>query len=199
MNDTTRRILQAALEVFGNYGYRQTNMSLVAEAANLSRQALYTHFATKEELFSAVVDYLHMQSIDSALQEARNAEKGPAPVFNALLWGRYGYFAKHLYARPHGAELVAESSRQCGAQNAAATQRFHDILQDAVAHEVADGRLTFTGTNLEARTFTDLLLRAVYGLKGREPYPLPLDVFRESLRTMVTLLVASLLPQRSIS
>jgi len=200
MSDTTLRILQSALEVFGIYGYRQTNMSLVAEATGLSRQALYTYFATKEDLFSALVEYLHAQSIENAVQTAREAEvDGPTAVIYALLWGRYGYFAEHLYARPHGAELVAESSRQCGAQNAEATQRFHDILHDAVTREVTIGHLTFAGTHLQAETLADLLLRATYGLKGQEPYRLSLEAFRESLRTMTTLLVASLIPQRSTS
>ena len=195
MNDTTLHILQSALQVFGTYGYRRTNMSLVAEAADLSRQALYMYFATKEDLFSALVDYIHTQSIENAVQAAHGAEvDGPTAVFYALLWGRYGYFAEHLYARPHGAELVAESSRQCGAQNAEATRRFHDILHEAVIHEVATGRLTFAGTNLQTEAFADLLLRAAYGLKGNEPYQLSLDAFRESLRTMTTLLVASLIP-----
>ncbi len=200
MNDTRHRILQAGLEVFGNYGYRQTNMSLVAEAADLSRQALYTHFTTKEDLFSALVDYIHVQSIEIAIQASHAAEpNGPTAVLFALLWGRYGYFAEHLYMRPHGAELVAESSRQCGAQNAAATRRFHDILNDAVIREANAGRLTFVGADIQLETFTDLLLRAVYGLKGHEPSQLTLDAFRESLRTMTALLVASLIPQRSIS
>ena len=200
MNDTTSRILQSALEVFGTYGYRQTNMSLVAEAAGLSRQALYMYFATKEDLFAALVDYIHAQSIGNAIQGVREAEAdGPTAVFYALLWGRYGYFAEHLYARPHGAELVAESSRQCGAKNTEATRRFRDILHDAVIHEIATERLTFAGTNLQTEIFADLLLRAAYGLKGQEPSQLSLEVFRESLRTMTTLLAASLLPQRSIS
>ena len=200
MSDTTLRILQSALEVFGTHGYRQTNMSLIAEASSLSRQALYTHFTTKEDLFSALVDYIHAQSIDNAVQAAQNADaQGPAAVFYALLWGRYGYFAEHLYARPHGSEVVAESSRQCGAQNGAATHRFHDLLCEAVTREVANGRLSFAETNLQTEIFADLLLRATYGLKGREPSQLSLEAFRESLHTMVTLLTASLIPERGIS
>ena len=194
MNETTLRILQAALEVFGNYGYRQANMALVADAAGLSRQAIYTYFSTKEELFAAMVDYLQTRSIENALQAMDvSEERGPAAVFNALLWGRYGYFAEHLYARTHGVELVAESNHQCGEINSAATHRFHSILYDVVEREIASGRLTLTGTGLQAETFANLLLRAAYGLKGREPYPLSLEAFRTGLHYMVTLLVASLL------
>ncbi len=195
MNDTTLRILQAALEIFGNYGYRQANMALVAEAAGLSRQALYTYFATKEELFTAVVDYLHNQSIEHALQAMTEAEaRGPVAVFYALLEGRYGYFFEHIYIYTHGTELVAESNRQCGELNLAATRRFQSILHDIVEREVVNGRITLTHSDLQTDTFADLLLRAAYGLKGREPYPLSLEAFRASLQHMITLLTASLLP-----
>ncbi|SRR5579883_1769854 len=194
MNETTIRIVQAALEVFGNYGYRQANMTLVAEAAGLSRQALYLYFTTKEELFVGMVNYLQEQSIENALRAAREAEAfGPAAVFHALLWGRYGYFAEHIYTRTHGAEVVAESNRQCGELNSSATHRFQSLLLTAVEREVNLGRITLAGSGLSTKEFADLLLRAAYGLKGREPYPLPIDVFRSSLQHMVTLLVASLL------
>ena len=195
MNETTLRILQAALEVFGNYGYRQANMALVSEAASLSRQALYTYFATKEELFTAVVNYVHNQSIERALKAMTEAEaRGPVAVFYALLEGRYGYFFEYIYIHTHGTEIVAESNRQCGELNLAATRRFQGILHEVVEREVANGRITLARSDLQTDAFADLLLRAAYGLKGREPYPLPLEAFRTSLQHMVTLLTASLIP-----
>ncbi len=51
----TKRLLDAGLAAFMRYGYRKTSMEEVARAAGLSRQGLYLHFATKEELFRAVV------------------------------------------------------------------------------------------------------------------------------------------------
>jgi AcrR family transcriptional regulator len=54
--DSRRRsLLDAALTVFSRYGYQKTSMDEVARSAQLSRQGLYLHFATKEELFQAAV------------------------------------------------------------------------------------------------------------------------------------------------
>jgi AcrR family transcriptional regulator len=41
--DRTRqeRVLAAALEVFGRYGFRKTSMDEVARSADISRQGLY--------------------------------------------------------------------------------------------------------------------------------------------------------------
>jgi AcrR family transcriptional regulator len=60
------RVLAAALEVFGRYGFRKTSMDEVARAADISRQGLYLYFASKEALFRAAV----RQELDTALADA---------------------------------------------------------------------------------------------------------------------------------
>lgn len=53
---TRRRVLDAAMEVFAREGYHAARMDAIAEAAGVSKGALYFHFAGKVELFSALVD-----------------------------------------------------------------------------------------------------------------------------------------------
>jgi AcrR family transcriptional regulator len=60
------RVLAAALEVFGRYGFRKTSMDEVARSADISRQGLYLYFANKEVLFRAAV----RQELDTALGDA---------------------------------------------------------------------------------------------------------------------------------
>ena len=64
-NARQERVLAAALEVFGRYGFRKASMDEIARAAGISRQGLYLHFANKEALFRAAV----RQELDSALGE----------------------------------------------------------------------------------------------------------------------------------
>ena len=85
-------MLAVALEVFGRYGFRKTSMDEVARLADISRQGLYLHFASKEGLFRAAMG----QELDTALAEAshRLVEEGVAleeRVVGALdAWlGRY--------------------------------------------------------------------------------------------------------------
>ena len=53
-----RGILEAALEVFAERGYRATTMSAVAERAEFSQRGLVHHFPTKEALLAGVLaDY----------------------------------------------------------------------------------------------------------------------------------------------
>ena len=48
-------IIDSATTVFLRYGFKKTSMDDLARAAGLSRQGLYLHFKTKDELFKAAV------------------------------------------------------------------------------------------------------------------------------------------------
>jgi AcrR family transcriptional regulator len=52
---TRQRILAAARGVFAERGYAVATMDEIAAAAGASKGALYHHFATKEELFRALL------------------------------------------------------------------------------------------------------------------------------------------------
>ncbi len=64
-----KQLLDAAFGVFMRFGFRKTSMDEVARAAELSRQGLYLHFATKEDLFRATLAH----AVGTALDEANAA------------------------------------------------------------------------------------------------------------------------------
>lgn len=54
--DRPDEIVQAALEVFAHKGFAAARLDDIAARAGVSKGALYLYFATKEELFRAVVE-----------------------------------------------------------------------------------------------------------------------------------------------
>ncbi|QVM83317.1 TetR/AcrR family transcriptional regulator [Novosphingobium decolorationis] len=63
-------IVEAARESFLEQGYAATSMSAVADALSCSKATMWSHFASKEELFAAVIDDLvgqFSQEIDEVL------------------------------------------------------------------------------------------------------------------------------------
>ncbi|EEO26900.1 TetR family transcriptional regulator [Oxalobacter paraformigenes] len=52
--DTRDRILDAAEDVFNNRGYSSTTLNEIAEAAGVTRGAIYWHFKNKDDLFEAM-------------------------------------------------------------------------------------------------------------------------------------------------
>jgi AcrR family transcriptional regulator len=56
---TRKDIINAAYELFIKYGYHGTSMRAIASQANIALGGIYNHFASKEEIFVAVLDDFH--------------------------------------------------------------------------------------------------------------------------------------------
>ncbi|MEY3166216.1 MAG: hypothetical protein RLZZ343_19 [Actinomycetota bacterium] len=50
------QLLSVALDVFAGEGYHQTSMNQIAEAAGITKPVLYQHFASKRELYLALIE-----------------------------------------------------------------------------------------------------------------------------------------------
>ena len=55
-SDTKDRILEAALKIFSRDGYAGANLKDIAEAVGVVKSGFYRHYASKEELWNAVLD-----------------------------------------------------------------------------------------------------------------------------------------------
>jgi AcrR family transcriptional regulator len=53
--DTRQRILDVALELFGEHGYAGTSIADITKRLGMSKAALYYHFAAKDEILEALV------------------------------------------------------------------------------------------------------------------------------------------------
>jgi AcrR family transcriptional regulator len=53
--DTRQRILDVALELFGNRGYAGTSVADITTRLGISKAALYHHFAAKEDILQALL------------------------------------------------------------------------------------------------------------------------------------------------
>lgn len=58
--ETRSQLLDAAERVFFEKGYSQTSLMDVAEAANMTRGAIYWHFKNKGDLFEAMADRVRL-------------------------------------------------------------------------------------------------------------------------------------------
>src|ERR1051325_9091837 len=52
-----RQILVVAISLFARKGFRGTTTKEIAQAAGVSEAMVFRHFATKEELYSAILDH----------------------------------------------------------------------------------------------------------------------------------------------
>jgi len=56
--DTKERILEAALEMFSQYGFAGTNIRELAGSLGMSKSSIYRHFESKEEIWNVLLDEL---------------------------------------------------------------------------------------------------------------------------------------------
>ena len=105
------RILDAAMTVFRRHGFRRSSIEQAAEAAGLTRQALYHHFKSKEALFRAVIERLHESALAAEIAAANLEEKagsGLADILIAAVTARLRQFIASLDGSPHIEELFSE-------------------------------------------------------------------------------------------
>ena len=55
-------IIRAAMDVFARLGFKGTTTKEIAEASGISEAIIFRHFATKHDLYSAIIDYKVEQS-----------------------------------------------------------------------------------------------------------------------------------------
>lgn len=150
------RILDAAREVFFRYGYARTTMADVAQAAGMSRPALYLVFPGKAELFSAVVHRINaetFQTIHAGLGALETLEQKLVFVFEQWVAKAYDI----AYASPDAKDLFDYALR---AMQEVSTQ-FQAFLAELLREAVHASRLRVTPEEI-ART----LLFSIHGFKA---------------------------------
>ena len=63
---TRTALIDSAMEVFGRRGFEGASLDEIAENAGFTRGAIYKNFASKEELFFAVMDHFNEKAIAAA-------------------------------------------------------------------------------------------------------------------------------------
>lgn len=130
--ETRRRIVDAAYQVFARRGYGQATVDEIGNEAGVSMGALYHHFASKEELFRAILDE-HMRE-----EELQLGVLLPATTFRETLERFIAFWLDHLETKhtsdPLFMELWAQATREPWAREAVVAffRRGIDLLKDAL-------------------------------------------------------------------
>ena len=156
-------ILRASVPVFAEHGYRQTSMANIADAAGVSRPALYQYFSDRADLFAAAFRLLLEENTDAAL-DALSADVSLADQLDGYLQRLSGDAYASFASTDHGEELT-DAKHQFAADAAAnAIKRANDGLRKHLQ--------THTDVDRQTRTSTlELLTLSLAGLKQDHPTP----------------------------
>ena len=133
---TYARILAAAEERFASFGYRRTGMAEIARDAGVAAGTLYRYFASKEEIFRAVI----REGTASWLARARAAVAPPGTAIERLArlgtasieFNRENALINSVYRRDNEiifAPLIEELHEELLRQNVA---MIADVIRDGI-------------------------------------------------------------------
>ena len=106
-------ILEAAVDCLEKHGYARTTTQMIAQTADISRGAMLHHYATKQELIAAVIDYTFFKriegftaSIDGLTEFQRVQEHAGIEIYwQSLLTREYSAYLELLVASRTDPEL----------------------------------------------------------------------------------------------
>ena len=184
------RIIDAAMTVFRRHGFRRSSIEQAAEAAGLTRQALYHHFDSKEALFRAVIERLYQDARVAETTAADAKEKdggGLADILVAQIAARLTHLIASLDGSPHVEELFSEHLGQS-----------RDLYQKYAGLNAAQGvamiermrRRQRLVLRMPASELWRCIEMAVHGTKSAYPNMQPFAAFLKDLEIMLRTLVA---------
>lgn len=82
---TRRKILDAAIDVFGEVGYATAGWNTIIERTGMTKGALYHHFDSKESLASAIIE----EGSETILVAFRNVCGSSSPALENMIHGTF--------------------------------------------------------------------------------------------------------------
>jgi TetR/AcrR family acrAB operon transcriptional repressor len=186
------RILDAAMGVFRQHGFRRSSIEQAAEAAGLTRQALYHHFKSKEALFRAVIERVYETALAAQIAAAGAAEKaggGLADVLNAEVTARLRHMLGSFDGSPHIEELFSEHLLQARDLYQKYSELYFAQAVATIERVCRKQRLALAG-GLTPRDLARLIEMAIHGTKSAYPGMQPADAYLGHLEIMLRTLVA---------
>lgn len=173
-------IVAAALEVFTDKGFAAARLDDIAARAGVSKGAIYLYFATKEDIFRAVVE----QNVAPNLDLVRQAVASHQGSFPALLQGLIGGLSRIVDESPAGAivKIVIGEARNFpelarvwhGRLVAPALAAMSGAIAAAQARgELRGGDPRQYAVSLVAPLLMGVLWRETFTPVGAEPFDIP--------------------------
>ena len=170
-----QQIIEGARRVFIDMGFDAASMNDVTREAGVSKGTIYVYFASKEELFEALIE-CERQTIFANLYEALESKGGIRDVLT-----RYGMALAWKITLPTVVKAqrtvisICERMPELGIRfYERGPKHGHDKLAEYLAHAVEAGELSIPDIDLAAYQFADLCMagffrQCIFGYRTKPP------------------------------
>lgn len=184
LNARQRRsqILQKAMELFSHKGFNGTTTREMAREMGISEATIFKHFATKEELYSAILDHKAEEQWLSELIAQMGDEPNEAHLLQTIAF----HLIEAIENDPTFLRLLLYSALEGHGLSSLffdrVVCRLHEFLSDYFRSRIAAGRFRAYNPMLAARAFLgmiihDLLLQEVFGFPRSGSVPEMVETF----------------------
>lgn len=178
-------IRAAAIEQFLARGYSGSSMAHIAEAAGVSRPAVYQYFADKDDVFASAFTLVFERHTDAALA-ALHSGGDLAESLDAMLQRYDGDLWELVANSPHYADIAAAKSPTVATAIHAVLDRFWAAVADWLATQYP-GR---SNARVERRAdWLDLLRWSPQGMRFDQP---PVERLRGRLSALARSVAADI-------
>jgi AcrR family transcriptional regulator len=148
--ETYNKILSAALDLFVSRGFEGTTVDAIAEAAGVTKGAIYFHFAIKDDVLFALLDQVEINFVDPMDRRVRRAGPSGREKFVAFAHQQselgIGRTKLAILAIKTSSDF-AEGETRFGPRIRQIYRRLYDIVEDIIELGKAQGEFrTDVGT-----------------------------------------------------
>jgi AcrR family transcriptional regulator len=156
---TSRRIEEAALELFFERGYRSTTMRELALACGLTPGALYNHFASKDQILYSILKDVHVQLEAGLTGAIASAGPDPREQLRALVYA-HAMFHTRLRKEANVANEEVLSLEEPGrTEIIGMRRRGRGLFEDAIRAGIASGDFEDVHVQVVAMAILNMGLR----------------------------------------
>ena len=177
-----REIVRVAVKLFSQRGFRGTTTKEIAQAAGVSEAIIFRHFATKDELYSAILDHVACEGgMDDPAEVVADAiqRKDDRAVFEGLAFHALQHHDDDtefhrllLYAALEGHELAQMFWERT-------VKRFYEFLCAYIVERQRDGIMRDIEPRVIVRTFIGTIIHHSLNNTLWDPDRLLLDISNE--------------------
>jgi AcrR family transcriptional regulator len=174
------RLLAAAFDAFARHGFKRTTMADIADAADMSRPAVYLRVRNKEELLHAVAGAL-LADVLATARAAAGADRPVAERVAAIMLAKLSLPLGLAQCSEHAAGLLGDYHRVAPASTAAYQAELTRLTSRVLAE-----------TRAPARTCRDIAMALVSTVLGLERQLDSPELIKRVLHPLVTAVVTGL-------
>ncbi|ORV83035.1 spore coat protein CotS [Mycobacterium interjectum] len=156
---TRRKILDAAIDVFGEVGYAAAGWNTIIERTGMTKGALYHHFDSKESLASAIIE----EGSETILVAFRNVCGSSSPALENMIHGTFTI--ANVLTTDKTARAAEQLTAALSGFNEAATRfcaNLVELMADQARRAAAEGDLR---GDLDAEMISESLVGAIFGTR----------------------------------